>query len=78
MQHRHRAILVLSGKYIYITSSITLNSLSLSVYLYLFSDVRLSANACRVQVNNMCKRMHDQVNETNARLMKDITNSEQV
>jgi hypothetical protein len=46
--------------------------------LYLFSDVRLRANACLVQVNDMCKRMHDQINETNARLMKDIVTSEQV
>jgi hypothetical protein len=40
--------------------------------------VRLSANACRVQVNEMCQRMHDQINATNARLIQDVTNSEQV
>jgi hypothetical protein len=48
------------------------------LFLYLFSDVRLSAGACRVQVNDMCKRMHNQINETNARLMKDIVTAEQV
>jgi hypothetical protein len=45
---------------------------------YTFSDVRLSANGCRAQVNHICKKLHDQIDETNARLIKDIATSEQV
>jgi hypothetical protein len=49
--------------------------------------VRNSAAACCAQVIDMCKgmvddsddiRLHSQINETSARLMKDIGTSEQV